>query len=316
MTALLRAYDITPDGRATPLGADDLARPVPEGSWRWVNLLRTEADVAEILTTLGLPQAAIEALLVEETRPRAWNVGGRTLMVLRGVNLNEEIGDHPLIALRMSVSERKVVTCRKFRFRALEDLENRCEAGNAPPSPAGFVTDLIEGLSTRFDTRIIELDERLEAIDTATGPHREDDLAALRRDLLPLGRFMTPQREALSRLGHLAQGWTTPEDLAAIADCENEFVRQIEHLREIESQAALLRDDLAAETAATQARHTYLITILAALFVPLSFITGLLGMNVAGIPGADTPYAFLLVLLLMAGSFLAGIGLLKWRGWI
>ena len=65
-----------------------------------------------------------------------------------------------------------------------------------------------------------------------------------------------------------------------------------------------------------QARHTYLITILAALFVPLSFITGLLGMNVAGIPGADTPYAFLLVLLLMGGSFVAGIGLLKWRGWI
>lgn len=316
MTALLHAYDITPDGRAVALSGEDLARPIPEGSWRWVNLLRTEPDVAPILTTLGLPEAAIDALLVEETRPRAWNVGGRTLMVLRGVNLNEEIGDHPLIALRMSVSDRKVVTCRKFRFRALDDLVNRCEAGAAPPSPAAFVTDLIDGLSTRFDARIIELDKRLQGIDQASGPHREDELAALRRDLLPLGRFMTPQREALSRLGTLAHSWATQEDLTAIADSENEFVRQIEHLREIESQAALLRDDLAAETAATQARHTYLITILAALFVPLSFITGLLGMNVAGIPGAETPYAFLLVLLLMAGSFAAGIGLLKWRGWI
>ena len=73
---------------------------------------------------------------------------------------------------------------------------------------------------------------------------------------------------------------------------------------------------LLAETAATQARNTYLISILAALFVPLSFITGLLGMNVAGIPGAETPYAFALVVGLMAAVFVAGLAVLRWRGWI
>ncbi|MFX4222722.1 MAG: CorA family divalent cation transporter [Thalassobaculum sp.] len=316
MTALICAYDIYGDGAAQPLAGDQVAGPIPDGAWRWVNLMRTEPDAADILASLGLTEAAIDPLLVEETRPRAWNQGDRTLMVLRGINLNEDIGDHPLIALRLSVSKRMVITCRKFRFMALEDLMNRCESGEAPPSPAAFVVDLIEGLSERFAARITELDTCLEEIEGHQGEAREEGLAGLRRDLLPLARFMLPQREALSRLRHLSQAWASTESLADIDDVENEFLRLIEHLREVEGQATLLREELLAETAATQARNTYLISILAALFVPLSFITGLLGMNVAGIPGAETPYAFALVVGLMAAVFVAGLAVLRWRRWI
>jgi len=283
------------------------------------NLLRTEPDVEAIAMTLGLSKATIEAMIVEETRPRAWNQSGRTLLVLRGVNLNEDVGDNPLIAIRLCVAERMVVTFRKFRFRVLEDLVTRCEAGDAPPSPAAFVIDLAEGLSRRFAARIADLETRLETIEAASAnrdDNRDEALTALRRDLVPLERFMAPQREALSRLSSLAPARTTVEDRAAIEDAENESLRLIEHLREVERRAALLKDDIAAETAATQAHNTYLITILAALFVPLSFITGLLGMNVAGIPGAETPYAFALVLALMAGGFVAGLALFKWRGWL
>lgn len=316
MTALICAYDIAADGTARPLTRDSVTGPVPEGAWRWVNLMRTEPDAAETLASLGLPATAIDPLLVEETRPRAWTQGDRTLMVLRGINLNEDIGDHPLIALRLCVSSRLVITCRKFRFRALEDLVARCEEGCAPRSPAAFLVDLIEGLSERFAARIGELDRRLEEIEGQQSAAREESLAALRRELLPLGRFMLPQREALSRLRHLSQGWAAAEDLADIDDVENEFLRLIEHLREVEGQATLLREELLSETAATQARNTYLISILAALFVPLSFITGLLGMNVAGIPGAETPYAFALVVGLMAAVFVAGLAVLRWRRWI
>lgn len=316
MTALIRAYNITPDGSARSINRERLTSPVPDGAWRWVHLLRTEPDVEQTLGEIGLPTPVVDALLVEETRPRAWMQSGHTLTILRGINLNEDIGDHPLIALRLCVADRMVVTCRKFRFRALEDLVNRCEAGDAPPSAAAFVTDLADGLSLRFAARIIDLEARLETIEDGAEGDREDSLTALRRDLLPLARFMAPQREALNRLASLSQGWATEADRAAIADSENEFQRLIEHLREVESQAALLRDDLAADTAATQARNTYMITIIAALFVPLSFVTGLLGMNVAGIPGADTPYAFALVVGLMAGGFLGGLGILKWRGWL
>ncbi|MDF1791131.1 MAG: CorA family divalent cation transporter [Thalassobaculaceae bacterium] len=316
MTALICAYDITSDRAAVPVPAEHLTGPIPDGAWRWVHLLRTEPDVEETLGALGLPEATVEAMTVEETRPRTWTQGPRTLLVLRGVNLNEDVGEHPLISLRLCLSERMVVTCRKFRFRALEDLVNRCDTGDAPPTPAAFVVDLVDGLSIRFANRIVDLDDMLEAIEDEDGHDREERLTVLRRDLVPLGRFMAPQREALHRLSSTPPAWVSASDREAMADTENEFTRLIEHLRELEVRALLLKEELASETAAIQARNTYLISILAALFVPLSFITGLLGMNVAGIPGADTPYAFALVVALMAAGFFAGVGILKWRGWI
>ena len=45
MTALIRAYDIRETGAATPLTAADLSAPPPDGTWRWVHLLRTGEGV-------------------------------------------------------------------------------------------------------------------------------------------------------------------------------------------------------------------------------------------------------------------------------
>ena len=56
--------------------------------------------------------------------------------------------------------------------------------------------------------------------------------------------------------------------------------------------------------------------IVAAVFLPLTFVTGVLGMNLAGLPGTEHPSAFMLAMLLMIG---AGIGLavfFKWKKWI
>lgn len=316
MSALIRAYDIAAGGAATAIGPEDLPSPPAEGHWRWLHLNRTEPDVEALLKATGLPAAVSEAMLVEDTRPRAWTQNGRLLLVLRGVNLNAEIGDDPLISVRLCIADRTVITCRKFQFRAISDLVARCEAGDAPVGVAAFVADLIDGLSRRFATRITDLEGQLEAIEADRGTDREHRLAVLRRELVPLGRFMAPQREALTRLQTLPAGWSSAEDGAILADAENEFQRLIEHLQEVEQRADLLRDELMAEAAQAQASNTYVITILAALFVPLSFITGLLGMNVAGIPGTETPYAFALVVALMAAGFAGGLAVLKWRGWL
>ena len=65
-----------------------------------------------------------------------------------------------------------------------------------------------------------------------------------------------------------------------------------------------------------QNARIYLLSVIAAIFLPLTFVTGLLGMNVAGLPGTQNPIAFTLSLLLMA---VLGFGLallFKWKRWI
>jgi zinc transporter len=60
----------------------------------------------------------------------------------------------------------------------------------------------------------------------------------------------------------------------------------------------------------------YLVSIVAALFLPLGFVTGLLGVNVAGIPGTDYPFAFLAVCAALIGLGFVQLWLFRRRGWV
>jgi zinc transporter len=63
-------------------------------------------------------------------------------------------------------------------------------------------------------------------------------------------------------------------------------------------------------------RTMYLLTVVATILLPLSFITGLLGINVGGIPGADSPFGFGVVLLIIAGLATGELIMLRWLRWI
>jgi zinc transporter len=63
-------------------------------------------------------------------------------------------------------------------------------------------------------------------------------------------------------------------------------------------------------------RITYNLTIVATVFLPLSFLTGLLGMNVAGIPDTHNPQGFVIVCTVMVLIAMGSWILLRWRKWI
>jgi zinc transporter len=59
----------------------------------------------------------------------------------------------------------------------------------------------------------------------------------------------------------------------------------------------------------------YMLSVLAAIFLPLGFLTGLLGINVGGFPGAENPWAFLLFLLFLAGIVVVQMLWFKRKKW-
>ena len=60
----------------------------------------------------------------------------------------------------------------------------------------------------------------------------------------------------------------------------------------------------------------YVLSVVAAIFLPLGFLTGLLGMNVGGLPGVESPYGFIFASLLMVTATLGLISFFKWKKWI
>jgi len=86
--------------------------------------------------------------------------------------------------------------------------------------------------------------------------------------------------------------------------------------RLLQSVKTLAQEEILGRMAQQQNARMYVLSIVAAIFLPLSFLTGLFGMNVAGLPGTEDPQAFFITVGLMVGSAI-GIGFFfKWQGWL
>ena len=62
---------------------------------------------------------------------------------------------------------------------------------------------------------------------------------------------------------------------------------------------AVIQEELLSQLSEQLNQRTYVLSVVAAIFLPLGFLTGLLGINVGGIPGAESPYGFVVFTLLL-----------------
>jgi zinc transporter len=102
-------------------------------------------------------------------------------------------------------------------------------------------------------------------------------------------------------------------ELREVAD---RITRYIEELEEVRERAAVLQDELLNQLTEAANRTIYLLTIVAAVMLPLSFITGLLGINVGGMPGEGSPSAFWIVCLLLVAFGLGEVWVFRRLKWI
>ena len=87
----------------------------------------------------------VEALVAEETRPRLTAIGDGALIILRGVNLNEDSDPEDMVSIRMWVDKSRIISLRKRRLKAVSDVEESILSGEIV-NAGDFVCKLIDKL--------------------------------------------------------------------------------------------------------------------------------------------------------------------------
>lgn len=319
---------------ALPGRAEDFGRDA-EGAWAslasgpgdgpvWVHLDRTKERAQRwVREASGLDASIAEALLAEETRPRFEAHGGGVLVIFRGVNLNPGAEPDDLIALRMWIEPARVITLRAFRFKTIADLRERAQGGRAPATAGAFLSAVAGGLAGRLGPVVENLDTMLDDVeeDLVDRPDEASDgdrsvLATIRRQAITYRRYMTPQRDAMSGLAALDSGLLDARARAELRHAADQVARVVEDLEEIRDRAAVTADELRARREMQLSRTTYLLTVVASIALPLGLVTGLLGINVGGIPGQSDPWAFALVCGVLAVIAILEIAALKKMRWL
>ena len=320
----LFGFGFAADGAATPLTWQDvISGRLAEFPRYWLHLNRRSAEVQDWLEKhSGLDDLASEALVQEDTRPRAVRHGKGFLINLRGVNLNEGEALEDMLALRMWASEHALITLRAKRIMAVRDVEADVRNGDVPNSTGGLVAAIADALTNRTEPEIARFDEQADQF--------EDDLldakvrlprSALpdfRRRVLQVRRYIMPQRDALAQLVRegAQAGLFDEHDLLHLRESADRVTRLAEELDTIRERSTVLQEQVIEERAEVMNQRLFVLSILSAVFLPISFVTGLFGVNVGGMPGVDSAEAFGMLVGALAVATLIMLAIFRWRRWI
>lgn len=292
------AFDIGPDGQAHSVDETwPSTVPAISDGYRWLHFDLADSGL-KAWTDEVLPSVAAYALRQSETRPRCDVFEDGLLLNLRGVNLNPGNDPEDMVSLRLWVRSGLIVSARLRKVWAVDAVRRLIAAGQAPASIGDFLNVLTYELGKRIERVSLDLEEETDTLeerllDESAG--LSGDLVVLRQSVIKLRRFVRPQCEAL---GDLSQ-WESPvldqghSDL--LRETANRSTRTIESLDAISERLTAMQDHLETRHATALGRNSYVLSVVAAIFLPLGFLTGLFGINVGGMPGVESPYGFAVV---------------------
>lgn len=321
---LLFGFGFDEAGHVHPLTWNDvLDNGLTKYKRAWLHLDRHSAQAQGWLyRKSGLDRVTIQALLQEETRPRAARHGRGYLINLRGPNLNEGEDVEDLVTLRMWAGEDLLITLRARPVRSVSDVRKLVEAGDIPTSTGALVAGIADRLTDRMETVLDDFDDEADRYeDELLDPKVNIDRSVLpefRRRVLQVRRHITPQREALNTLVRdgAQSGLFSEQDLLFLRESADRMTRLTELLENIRERSSVLYEEAIQNSTEETNQRLFVLAILSAVFLPISFVTGLFGVNLGGIPGAGSPAAFITLVVALAGSVIATLLLLRWQRWI
>lgn len=320
MHSLIYAFILDGTGSGREIGWSEIKKWSPAQGTLWVHLdYSAETSRKWLQQESGLDEIAASALLTEETRPRTTVINDAVLMALRGVNLNPESDPEDMVSLRLWADQHRVVTTRKRALLSVSDIARSLQNNSGPLNSADFIVDLTDRLTARMSGTIEGIDDNLaiveEEIIESSRLELRQKLTTIRREAIMLRRYLAPQREALTRIHTEKISWLGETDRIRLRETSDKLIRYVEDLDSIRDRASVTQEELMNRFSEQMNNRMYVLSIVAAIFLPLGFLTGLLGINVGGIPGADNPWAFLIFIGILIMISTGQILLFKKKKW-
>lgn len=198
--------------------------------------------------------------------------------------------------LWMSVREDLVISVRKQPLKSVDRLRHAVNQGARMATPVQLLDHLLEDQADELQKILRRSSDRLDQIEDVLLDGQAQRFAAelngLRRLMIRLQRLLTPEPSALSRVLGRAPSWMTSLDLQQLTRAHEEFNLVLRDVAALQDRIKLIQDETAARVAEDNNRSLFTLTMATVMVLPINLISGLMGMNVGGIPFADHPGGF------------------------
>lgn len=314
--AIVFALTLDGAGGARPLAEEALTTTVPA----WIHLDYSAGEARNTLRSLGLPGQVIDTLTRLESRPRSVAIKDGLMVVLRGINRNAGADPEDMVSLRIWLDQGRLISVRQRPVVAAQQLRKTLEGGgHGPTDPGGLLCALIQGLADGIALFVDDTEARMERlegqVDELPRGELRSKITELRRQVATVRRYLAPERDALESLVRIAGSHFDDQDVYALREQSDRITRYVEDLDLVRERAQVTQEELMNRIAQEQNTRTYIFTVVATVFLPITFISGVFGMNTAGLPGLENAVAFWWVagaMAVVAGGLTVWLWLKKW----
>ena len=320
-SGLICGYRFGPDGLGLGIGADEamdwLAGTDAAQGFVWLHFNLAHAAAAKWLRR-QLPTADVflEALQDGSRSTRVELDGDTLVAVVNDVRYDFGFDPSDISTLWLMVAPRLLVSVRVQPLRSLDRLRDAVNKGAAMRSSVELLVHLMRDqgdvLVNIVRTTTSRIDQIEDGLLSGRLQSRRANLGSLRRVLVRLQRLLAPEPAALFRLLQKPPGWIGQEDLQELRQSTEEFNMVLTDIAALQERIKLLQEEVAGRVAEENNRSLFVLTMVTVLALPINMIAGLLGMNVGGIPLAEHPLGFWIVVAVIA-TFTVGAAVLALR---
>ncbi|EIB98705.1 MULTISPECIES: zinc transporter ZntB [Pantoea] len=286
----------------------------------WLHLNYTHRKSAEWLqSTPQIPDAVRDALAGDSMRPRVSRLGDGFMIVLRSVNHNSDARRDQLVVMRVFINDKLIVSTRRRKVSAVDEVLTDLQNGNGPIDCGSWLVDVCDALTDHTSEFIEELHDKIIELEDALLDQRmpaRGELGLLRKQLIVMRRYMAPQRDVYARLASEKLAWMDDNERRRMQEIADRLGRGLDDLDAGVARTAILADEVASAMAESMNRRTYTMSVMAMIFLPATFLTGLFGVNLGGIPGGEWRYGFSIFCLLLVVLAVGVAGYLRKRHWL
>lgn len=285
----------------------------------WVHLNTNEEQAQEWLRNAAkLDDYVVDALTATETRPRCEAFEAGALLNLRGRSSEEMSSGDPLASVRIWAIKGRVYSVTRRPLIGIAEVEKQMAKGEIV-DPGDFIAAVSTAITSDLDPHVADLGDELDDCEERLDANRVFDLrrsvTKVRVAAIGYRRFLAPQRAALEKLATLPGAWLAEDDRRHLAAAADRAARMAEELESIRERASLMHEALTDLRSEQIDSRSLAISIAAMVFLPLTFITGLYGMNVADLPYAQKPWAFDAIMGLCIAIAVLVVGYFARRHW-
>ena len=292
--------------------------------WVWVDLSAPTPDETRILSDIfHFHELAIEDAMTEVHHPKVESYGDYLYIILHGINFQESEHCFSTQDVDFFLGEQFLVTVHPGLSRTLTQMHNVCSRNHRAlgEGPAALLHRIVDAMVDHYRPEIDQLNERLDVLEEEIfeRPHNKlaREILDFKADVSSLRRVVIPQRDIVGRLARREFPLISEQLAFRFRDVYDNLVRLVDEAIFFQDRVSGLLDAHLSQVSIQLNGVMKVLTIIATLFMPLTVLTGMYGMNVdlPHLPGGDH-VQFWWILFIMIALSISMLGYFRVKRWL